>query len=86
LGEGVDPGMTLIPFPSRIGMFVLTGVNFINNLLAPLLYKNPLCSFSLTSVLKKFWDKNIVSKATHKMLMKLTTGGKLLKYIFSYIA
>jgi hypothetical protein len=51
------------------------GVNFINILRLPILYKSAFCSFSPNTVwLSIFWHKHIGEKAACKMLMTLTTG------------
>jgi len=55
-------------------MICLSGVNYINILQAPFLYKSAFCSFSLLIVwLCYFWQNNIDAKAP-KLLMKLITG------------
>jgi len=57
-----------------------SGVNFITILCLPFLSESILRTFSLITVyslaLKFFLRKNIGTKTAHKMLMKLTTGGR----------
>jgi len=54
------------------GFFLLY---FIKKFHTPFSYKGVLCRFSLITVwFWIFWQKNIRAKASHKILMKLTTG------------
>ncbi len=70
-------GIVVKQFPAQ-NLSLRAGVNFINILCVPFLYKSILHSFSLIAVWLCifFWRKNISAKAACKMLMKLTTSGQ----------
>jgi len=75
----VQPLMVQARFLQQINPFLTLentiDVYFTNILQAAFLYKSVLCSFTVFTVcVCNFWQKEISTKAAHKMLVKLTKG------------
>jgi hypothetical protein len=66
-------------------MKLTPGVNFTNILRAAFSYKSFLCSFYVLTIwVCNFWRKDLGTKAVHKMLVKLTPGGRNCRLIYAH--